>query len=805
MIDRPRGLFVLASTFALAACGGGEGGGVASTPTTPSAPTLPGTGTNASLVGTLQSENFANIASAGLASISRLNAVPTFDHGAITLQVVYDAATKSYALKTGATSETFAPADKDASLSNAAVTTYKHLKGADASYLTLTVPGTASGQTRYVGAGFWQRSVTSAATLDVAVDTFVYGAATASPPRTGSASYGVNLVGVALTNALDVYGLAGSGRLFADFGSGKVALDADYAINGGTQKLIGFASIAADGKGFSGKFDSGYRGWAPGTWQGGFFGPDAAEVGATGAVHNENNLVAFALTGARDGQDAAGTITAPLGRGLTMTRDSTTGAVRVSQSSRIVSAFTPDGGDPVFVRSDGTIERPSAPPAGLSYTQLTDVPGTSVKGFLLSDERSSDYVTADYILSGAATPVAAMPRTGSADYRVVLHATAMANDYTALPLVGQGILKANFATGALTADGPYLRNRSYYSAMAGAPGGTWHAAATLAASNSTFSGTFSTTGADSWQGTLEGGFFGATAQDVGAVIQATDAKGELLAGMILGTQQPALAPLADLGGETVLSADLAFYDSPADGRLPPYRPISNDTTISYDPATRSYRVANWPTVAGSERDPATSTASTDSYAGAGYTAAFQRPGGSGAPIALTYTSFGHITATGAPGSTPAAAVWLAYGQRTPGYMVPTSGTATYSGIAAGQGHDMASGHDVTLSGTSALRANFDRNFVQATLNLVSTDAVTGASRAMDTISGGTGLQDVCTDCNRATFWISLNAGMGGSLTGQFNGPHAEEYSGAFAFEMRGNPGDPANGSAYSGVIAGKRD
>lgn len=141
MIDRPRGLFVLASTFALAACGGGEGGGVASTPTTPSAPTLPGTGTNASLVGTLQSENFANIASAGLASISRLNAVPTFDHGAITLQVVYDAATKSYALKTGATSETFAPAAKDASLSNAAVTTYKHLKGADTSYLTLTVPG----------------------------------------------------------------------------------------------------------------------------------------------------------------------------------------------------------------------------------------------------------------------------------------------------------------------------------------------------------------------------------------------------------------------------------------------------------------------------------------------------------------------------------------------------------------------------------------------------------------------------------------------------------------------------------------
>jgi hypothetical protein len=45
--------------------------------------------------------------------------------------------------------------------------------------------------------------------------------------------------------------------------------------------------------------------------------------------------------------------------------------------------------------------------------------------------------------------------------------------------------------------------------------------------------------------------------------------------------------------------------------------------------THGYRVANWPTVAGADRDPATSTASTDSYAGAGYTAMFQRPGAAG--------------------------------------------------------------------------------------------------------------------------------------------------------------------------------
>jgi hypothetical protein len=51
------------------------------------------------------------------------------------------------------------------------------------------------------------------------------------------------------------------------------------------------------------------------------------------------------------------------------------------------------------------------------------------------------------------------------------------------------------------------------------------------------------------------------------VIQATNAKGELLAGMLQGTQQAVLAPLADLGAETVLDADFAFYDRRQAGRL----------------------------------------------------------------------------------------------------------------------------------------------------------------------------------------------------------------------------------------------
>jgi hypothetical protein len=164
-----------------------------------------------------------------------------------------------------------------------------------------------------------------------------------APPRPaaahGSASYGVNLVGVARRQYARHLWPGGQRPALRRFRLWQRALDADYAINGGAQ-TDRLCSIAADGKGFSGKFDTGIAAGrqAPGrAGSSGRMPPKSVRP----AVHNENNLVAFALTGARDGQDAAGTITAPLGRGLTMTRDSTTGAVRVSQSSRIVPRSRP--------------------------------------------------------------------------------------------------------------------------------------------------------------------------------------------------------------------------------------------------------------------------------------------------------------------------------------------------------------------------------------------------------------------------------------------------------------------------------
>jgi hypothetical protein len=90
------------------------------------------------------------------------------------------------------------------------------------------------------------------------------------------------LSGVLVGNTLDIYSVAGSGRLLADFGTGTIGLDADYTVGGASHQLVGSAAIAADGKGFAGKFDTGISGWSQGNWQGGFFGPNADEVGATG-------------------------------------------------------------------------------------------------------------------------------------------------------------------------------------------------------------------------------------------------------------------------------------------------------------------------------------------------------------------------------------------------------------------------------------------------------------------------------------------------------------------------------------------
>lgn len=116
-----------------------------------------------------------------------------------------------------------------------------------------------------------------------------------------------------------------------------------------------------------------------------------------------------------------------------------------------------------------------------------------------------------------------------------------------------------------------------------------------------------------------------------------------------------------------------------------------------------------------------------------------------------------------------------YGLRTTASQLPTSGTARYSGTLDGLW--TTAGASYRLSGTSALTADFAGNSVTGTLTATGTDRETGATVAMDTLSGTASISR--TD---ASFTGSLagTSGFSGAFNGGFFGPAATEAGGTFS-------------------------
>lgn len=315
--------------LALAACsggGGGSGGGVATTPPAATAPTPTPSASasptptpaipNTSLLDPKTSESFVNDAASGTASYPLTGAAGTSNAAPATLTVSYDAAAGSYAITTAGRSQTFLPSDRDAAQSSGAVSVFIKTNGSTTDSLTLNKPSATPGTLayRYVGLGFWQRTVEGAGTISGSFDAFTYGVKTpdAATPRTGAANYPVDLIGiVALPN--EVRSVAGSGTLQADFLNGFLRVDgtareldsATGAILNPNMIFYGQANMSSSTNGFGGTFRYHLNGTPirspfDGTMTGRFYGPAAEEVGATFAARNDlGSSLLGTLTGAR--------------------------------------------------------------------------------------------------------------------------------------------------------------------------------------------------------------------------------------------------------------------------------------------------------------------------------------------------------------------------------------------------------------------------------------------------------------------------------------------------------------------------
>lgn len=299
-----------AISLCLAACGGG---GTSSTPAPSPSPTpTPGpTQTNANLLGPLVSESFTNDATSASGTFPGAASLVA---GPSTLTISYNQSNNAYTIQTQGRTQTFSPGDKDASKSTAEQTTFKKTSGSTTDLLTLTNPGT-SGRFlyKYVGAGFWQRSVQSSSSVAGSFDSFTYGVATPSSavPTTGNASYDFDVIGVlAPASGAAPYGMGGNGTMTVDFAAGQLVGSGNVSlVDSLTGQTIEFGTaISLNGSITSSKTLSGSFVYDPngsryvGGLAGRFYGPAADEFGASVWGTAQNQAFPGALSAALIGR-----------------------------------------------------------------------------------------------------------------------------------------------------------------------------------------------------------------------------------------------------------------------------------------------------------------------------------------------------------------------------------------------------------------------------------------------------------------------------------------------------------------------
>jgi hypothetical protein len=154
-------------------------------------------------------------------------------------------------------------------------------------------------------------------------------------------------------------------------------------------------------------------------------------------------------------------------------------------------------------------------------------------------------------------------------------------------------------------------------------------------------------------------------------------------------------------------------------------------------------------------------------AGGIYGGSFSVPSVSGVP--LSYTRFANFFTGGTPAGFDGHA--FVFGVQTLASDVPTTGTATYSGLAGGSAILATGGPSLPFTGASSLTADFSTGSIATALTLV-ISPVGGAPTLLDTLTGTGSLGAI-----KPGFSGSLTGSgtVAGDFAGLFFGPQAAEF------------------------------
>jgi hypothetical protein len=444
------------------------------------------------------------------------------------------------------------------------------------------------------------------------------------------------------------------------------------------------------------------------------------------------------------------------------------------------------------------------------YLTLVKVPFTNTQGtqyvglgfwqrnVLSGTRQDTNYSTFTY---GLPSDTAVVPRTGTAAFSIDTFGFVSKPGQEPLSFEGRGTFSVDFAAGVFSAQTSNDETGLVTGKGISGGGVDLIAAGHLSSGNSfsgnaLYEGQYGTAG-----GTLNGRFYGPTAQELGASFNGQGADGFAVAGSFTGERDTSQAP-ANLTLTNLTQSQL-FYTQFAYSQVGQLN-WQNADSFTYGPPTSNLSGGQFTSADKTVGTNANFTTYRKTFAGSyenqDVTLELYKPGQGNSELALTYASFGHWStnvrsATGV--GTDPVDQYFAYGLSTPAQLLSgKTGTGHYAGVLYGVAAANAARYDVEGS------SQFDVNF--GTQSYTGGLAMTGSSR-----SGGARVDFGSFDfAGRLGYSTPSEVAItrGGQTVGvikpQFYGPDGEEIAGPFSLQTTANG---VSGSAtISGVAAAKR-
>lgn len=366
-------------------------------------------------------------------------------------------------------------------------------------------------------------------------------------------------------------------------------------------------------------------------------------------------------------------------------------------------------------------------------------------------------------------PTATLVRTGKSFYRTDALGV-MLNFGELLAFNGAGMLEANFASGAVMAQG----NLQLIDPVTGEGRGQYNYVAplTIAASGNALNGGMTIGGTST--GSIHGQFFGPNAEEVGLAFSTSDPGGNLAVGTLRGrtSLELDLGPLKTLPGTKTF--DVSYYGQPLGAGLTidpiaktyAFNPRSG-SPLSSTPQSHRVNISGFSLGSADKAAVQSSTKFTEYNSvvdGRTMKVLFYNYGSDNSEIQLSYGSFYKMeVGPNVAGTSPEFARYTLYGQTTPPSFMPTSGSATYRGPIYGVA-EYSDGIHYNVTGQSTFNINFGAANSSGTLDMLLTS-----------VRGGSDMTLTRT-VNTGSPFIS-----GGYALTQFFGPNAEELGVSFGF------------------------